>query len=169
MQQISLVCFVLLLTIQCALWAYDFWRNTENTKPAATSVPYTPEAVERRIATHEAGHAVMCHVLGLPVTGICVSPERSYTGTSFACYTAEDLHKLILVFYAGAAAEDIRHGDTGRLPGNGSTSESDFAKADRLLKDYIVLTDDTVSKTYLDVELADKMVAYSKQFYEEKP
>lgn len=125
-----------------------------------------PQEVRKSISAHEAGHAIVCQQLQFPVNFINVSTQTNgCISTTFSCKNAEDIRKVILVLYAGAVAEELCCKE--RLPGNNETSESDFKRANKLLKEYIVLKDNTVSKTYLDVELADKMITYSKQFYEE--
>lgn len=117
------------------------------------------------MAVHEAGHAVICQKLHIPIEYIHIDEQHNYVRATTSCTCAEDIHDVLLILYAGAAAEEICCKE--RIPGDHSSSTSDFKRANEYLKEYIVMTDDTVSKTYLDAELADKMITYSKQFYEE--
>lgn len=47
------------------------------------------------------------------------------------------------------------------------SDDADFETTSRLIKWYIVMSDDAVSKTLLDEELAPQMIELSKQFYQE--
>lgn len=127
-------------------------------------MPMTKD-IKKNNAAHEAGHAIICQILHIPIGGIYVDWQRSYVDTTLSCTCAEDIHNILLMLYAGAAAEEICC--KKRIVTNMESPESDFNRANALIKEYIVLTDDTVSKTYLEAELADKMISYSKQFYEE--
>lgn len=163
---ISLVVFeiyLFLLIIAGFSWLFSgsLFRNKEEYTQMQIS-----QEVKKLISAHEAGHAIVCQKLQFPVNYINVSMQtNSCISTTISYKNEEDIRKVILVLYAGAVAEELCYKE--RLPGNNETSESDFKRANKLLKEYIVLKDNTVSKTYLDVELADKMITYSKQFYEE--
>lgn len=161
---IALTTYTILLLCSGFAWLFS---NSPHKDKTENEFPIMSDDTRKKISAHEAGHAIMCHKLNIPVDYINVSPEHSYVTTTISCQNADDIRNIILILYAGAAAEEICCKDESRLPGNNETAMSDFKRANELLKEYIVLTDDTVSKTYLDIELMDKMILYSKQFYEE--
>lgn len=151
-------------------WIYEERRYIDNSPMGEATIPPEKtgitESFERLIiSTHEAGHAVMAYLLRLEVYDIVLSSIHSYVKTPQGLMTAAKIRKDILVHYAGAAAENIFFGEI--CNGSMGTPASDFEKATILIKEYIVMTDDTVSKSMLDEELAEKVIAYSKQFYAE--
>lgn len=85
--------------------------------------------------------------------------------TSFKKGNIDDVKTRILITYASAIAEEILLGEfhTGCM----GSDDADFETASRLIKWYIVMSNDSVSKTLLDEELAPQMIELSKQFYQE--
>lgn len=161
---IALTAYTILLSCSGFVWLFS---NSLFKERSEKRIPLMSDSTRKKISAHEAGHAIMCHILNIPIDYINISLEHGCVTTAISCQTAEDVRNIILVLYAGSAAEEICFKDESRLPGNNETAESDFRRVNELLKEYIVLTDATVSKTYLDIELMDKMIMYSKRFYKE--
>ncbi|WP_052715595.1 AAA family ATPase [Devosia chinhatensis] len=88
-----------------------------------------------RIATHEAGHAVLSHVLGLGEVAAISIVQRGNTGgyvmTEFSNYSPrrQDIEKIVLRTLAGRAAEEVILGDPSM--GAGGSDDSDLAVATR--------------------------------------
>ena len=101
---------------------------------------------------HESGHAIMALV------------KTDYDFEVINGPRAEDLYKMILTDYAGAAAEEIVYGKISS--GSMGTPTSDFERAKERIKMYITMTED-VSKALLDSELSDKIINASNLFYAE--
>ena len=158
------VCGIYLFFLAISGFAWLFRPLFQNKGEEKVQMPMT-EDIKKNNAVHEAGHAVICQKLHIPIRGIYIDWRHSYVNITLSFMCAEDIHNVLLVLYAGADAEEICC--KKRMVPNQESPESDFNRANALIKDYIVLTDDTVSKTYLEAELADKMISYSKQFYEE--
>lgn len=86
------------------------------------------------LALHEAGHAVLAHRLGMPVTAVTIiargnSSGRTTTGVLSTAPSIAELESMILVHLAGRAADEVlgRGADAG--------AASDLASATRLLVD----------------------------------
>lgn len=125
---------------------------------------HNASAIEEHVAIHEAGHAVMAYLLDFNIYEIIVSNEEmARTITECRMNTKEDIEKLILLKYAGAVAEELIMGYFGY--GNMGFPNSDFESAKQYIKGYIVMTEKEVSKSMLDTELSEKIIAYSKKFY----
>ena len=94
-------------------------------------------ALVERIALHEAGHAVACHVLGLgnvlSVSIVAQGGSGGITATDFDGYmpTRALLESVVLQSLAGRAAEEVFLGEPGT--GSGGTASSDLARATRTL------------------------------------
>lgn len=121
------------------------------------------ESRRRTSAVHEAGHALMAYLKQLESFSVILSDINPRVETVTQIYSAEDVKNNILIYYSGAAAEEILLGNMcmGAMYGNGA----DFKEAKDFIKAYIIMTDPTVSKSFLDEELSDNIVAYSKKFY----
>lgn len=119
----------------------------------------------RTFAVHEAGHAVMAYLLDLPEYHVTISDDYAFTTTENKDLTPEGTKKEILVNYSAAVAEELLLGKF--CCGSMGSNNADFETATRLIKAYIVMTNPNVSKTLLDVELAEEMIELSKMFYHE--
>ncbi|SMQ85907.1 ATP-dependent Zn proteases [Devosia lucknowensis] len=95
-----------------------------------------PDLVER-VATHEAGHAVLSHVLDLGEVSVISIVQRGNTGgyilTESNSYSPrrQDIEKMVLRTLGGRAAEEVILGDPSM--GAGGTDDSDLAVATRLV------------------------------------
>ena len=114
---------------------------------------------------HESGHAIIALVKTDYDFEVINGPFLFYVQyTDIKFPRAKDLYKMILIDYAGAAAEEIVYGEiSSSSMGN---SASDFEKAKEKIKMYITMTED-VSKALLDSELSDKIINASNMFYAE--
>lgn len=122
------------------------------------------EEYNRRVtASHEAGHAVMIYINADEDFGVDMLPSPPHTIFVSKFVGADMIKNKILITYAGAAAEEILLGEfhDGCL----GTERADFESANKLIKAYIVMSDKSLSKTLLDVELATQMIELSKEFY----
>lgn len=151
-------------------WFYD---DFENSKVTSISVGGKAEKKEllveksevtsynrRVIAVHEAGHALMLYLKDLEEFKIVISCMSSCVSTVYKQMNKENIQDYILTLYAGAAAEEI-------IMGNFHTScMDDFEKAASFIKLYVTMTDPTLSKTFLDEELASRTIVLSKEFYQ---
>lgn len=116
-------------------------------------------------ALHESGHVIMALVKTDYDFKVINEPLSIYVQYTSAKVTrAEDLYKMILTDYAGAAAEEIVYGKISS--GSMGTPTSDFERAKERIKMYITMTED-VSKALLDSELSDKIINASNLFYAE--
>lgn len=113
---------------------------------------------------HEAGHAVMAYLQGCDTVSIDTT-DKCVTTSSFCGMSSAALEKSILVSYAGAAAEKIIYGRyfSGSLTGE----NNDFQKAANDIRSYIVMTNSSYSKTFLDKGLNEEVIAQSKLLYDE--
>ena len=90
------------------------------------------------VAFHEAGHAVMTYLAGMPIARVSIIGTTSgvggavFKGEKDTCFTTKKaMLDEIKVAYAGRAAEEIRYGDvTGG-------AAADISQATELLKQYI--------------------------------
>lgn len=121
---------------------------------------------EMFIFFHEAGHAVMAYLQGAINIDVITSCEPYRTISEFPSDDdISTLKKSILVGYAGAAAEEIMYGKY--RAGSLVSEDSDFQKVTEKIKAYIVMTNPSFSKTFLDQRLNEEVIAQSKLFYEE--
>jgi ATP-dependent Zn protease len=90
-----------------------------------------------RIALHEAGHAVACHVLGLgSVHSISIVAQGNAGGVTVTDFdghmpTRAVLERVVVQSLAGRAAEEVFLGEPGT--GAGGSASSDLARATRTL------------------------------------
>lgn len=119
-----------------------------------------------RVCLHEAGHAVMTHLLGEVAGDIHINRD----GTGIHSFTmrqlsAEDIRKVIMIKYAGAATEELILGTyhAGCWVG----PNSDFTQAVECIRAYLILTDPSCSKTGLDPDMNEKIVRVSNELYKE--
>ena len=102
---------------------------------AATRPPMSPE-MRRRVAVHEAGHALVRILLGIgEITLITVEAAggEAFTdplATNDIMETAEACQDYIVALMAGRAAEQVVFGSA--LAGSGGAIRSDLAQATRL-------------------------------------
>ncbi|MDE7423780.1 MAG: ATP-dependent Zn protease [Lachnospiraceae bacterium] len=108
---------------------------------------------------HEAGHALMAYLQNVSNFRVTLSK----TITTYNTQDVEDVKTMILIDYAGAAAEEILL-ESFSL-GSMSSTDSDFVKATEHIKAYIIMTDSSVSKTMLNEELSQQVISLSKEMY----
>lgn len=114
----------------------------------------------RKVCTvHEAGHALMAYLQNVSNFRVTLSK----TITTYNTQDAEDVKTMILIDYAGAAAEEILL-ESFSL-GSMNSTDSDFVRATEHIKAYIIMTDSSVSKTMLNEELSQKVISLSKEMY----
>lgn len=92
----------------------------------------------KQIAYHEAGHAVMSHLLSEPIARISIQPNTSGVGgavftedkDSFL-QTKEELRAQVIIAYAGRAAEELKFGQVT------TGASNDITKATYIMTQYI--------------------------------
>ena len=101
-------------------------------------VPDLPFSVIRRVAVHEAGHAVLASTLAIGrvesvrITGVGSSGGNTLVADAFKpLMTLSDIRDLAVFILAGRAAEMVVLGDASS--GAGGSQDSDLAKATRLI------------------------------------
>lgn len=114
-------------------------------------------------AIHEAGHALMCYLSNIETFEVHsghINPRVTYTQKAA---DAEDVKKMILIKYAGAAAEEILMNKfhLGCMFG----TESDFKDATELLQSYFIMIDADSGKCMLEQVYAEQMIDLSKELY----
>lgn len=119
------------------------------------------EYYRKVFATHEAGHALMAYLQN--VSNFSVKLTKTITEHSSGSAEAENVRTMILIDYSGAAAEEILLGSFS-LCSMGS-ADSDFVRATEHIKNYIIMTDSSVSKTMLNEELSQQVINLSKEMY----
>lgn len=117
---------------------------------------------EKCIAIHECGHALMAYHLKIGSIYLTKDKMSYQTATTIG---PDITKKLILIHYASAISEELIYGSISF--GNIGSKDADFSKAVELIKLYIVMTDTTVSKSMLDLEISEKVIQLSKIFYQE--
>lgn len=102
----------------------------------ARSRPVRSPSMRRRIAVHEAGHVLVRLVHGLgEITFVTIDGRDGHgyvesTADDALVQTEGGLTRLIQVFLAGHAAEQVTYGDA--LAGSGGSDRSDLARATAL-------------------------------------
>jgi hypothetical protein len=163
--------FECLLSVLCKVVKYmdtlsfssaDKWQDSAIT---ALQKECTPKIDENRqiIATHEAGHAVMAYLNNAVKFDIDLS--NNCVNTAYDLADVEEIKKYIMVIYAGAASEELIFGQY--CSGCFGSGTADFESAVRYIKGYIVMTDNTVSKTMLEEEIGQKVITLSNDIYAE--
>ena len=115
-------------------------------------------------AVHEAGHAVMAYLEEIENFEVIMSDINPRVVMGPKLLDEKDVKKMILIMYAGAIAEKMLFGNfhSGCFIGEGN----DFSKATELIKGYIVMTNPNMSKSLLNVELSEKVILLSKEFWQ---
>ena len=113
---------------------------------------------------HEAGHAVMAYLEEIENFEVIMSDINPRVVMGPKLLDEKDVKKMILIMYAGAIAEKMLFGNfhSGCFMGEGN----DFSKATELIKGYIVMTNPNMSKSLLNVELSEKVILLSKEFWQ---
>lgn len=97
--------------------------------------PEWPADVRRRVAYHEAGHAIALHVLDIAEpTALSIGGSGGLAESlpgEMRAQTRVELEKLLVGLLGGRAAEEIVFG-TGVTAGAGGSSDSDLSRATRL-------------------------------------
>lgn len=113
------------------------------------------------IAVHEAGHAVMSYLVN--ATRYDIDIANSCVHTSYGLADIEEYKNYIMVTYAGAASEELILGKYCSGCFGSGTADFEFARTQ--IKGYIVMTDNTVSKSMLEEEIGQKVIRLSKDLY----
>lgn len=130
----------------------------------------TDERTLKIKSQHEAGHFFMAKTLDLPVKEVNII-ENGNTGGQLILdmpniLTEGQIKNLVKVKYAGVLAEKILGGEASN--GCVGYETSDIESANYLLKQYILLTDDSLSLTgYEDDYIKNKSIALSKLLVQE--
>lgn len=115
---------------------------------------------------HESGHAMMAYLLDEQIYSMNLFPTPHVKADILSGIAdAEKIKKMVFIFYAGAATEEVTFGKFSSGCTNGPGS--DFVRAAELIKQYIVMTNPDVSKTLLDEELKEESIRLSKEWYQE--
>ena len=114
------------------------------------------------IAVHEAGHAVMAYLKN--AGKFDVNMRDGYVTTDYFLVDARKHRDHIMVVYAGAIAEELVFGYF--TTGSFGTANADFENATKMIKEYIVMTDQKISKTLLE-EMTPDIISISKEIYAE--
>ena len=109
------------------------WRDLDDLLSAAR--PAMSAEMRRRIAVHEAGHALARIMLGVGTLTVVTidGPNGGFTETSFAeaeLETEQRCQDRLIVIMAGRAAEQVVHGSS--IAGSGGFARSDLARATQL-------------------------------------
>ena len=120
---------------------------------------------QRRSTIHEAGHALLAYILELDEYSVHMTYPRPHVKSLINGNSSDDVKKNILVYYAGAAAEEMVLGNFHA--GSMLNNDSDFVMAKEYIKIYITLTNPDVSKAMLDSELEEQIIDMSKELYKE--
>lgn len=134
----------------------------------------------RLVCYHEAGHAVMCYLLGVPIIRICVKPSTSGVGGFVAhneneeeyLMTKNSLINNIKILYGGRVSEAIKFGNDCITIG----ASNDIEKATDLIKQYSMLLGfsdkgavinwESISRNLIDQSVIDDIVSISNDLYE---
>ena len=109
-------------------------------KAIETSCPQLDHVMRRRVAVHEAGHAIAAIRCGL-ASNLCVTIVAKDSGgrTTFdqpkSTFTRTDIDSFLVVLMAGRAAEEIQLSIVSS--GAGGSETSDLARATRLATDCV--------------------------------
>jgi cell division protease FtsH len=108
-------------------------RHSDLAAVLARSRPTRSPSMRRRIAIHEAGHILVRLIHGLgEITFVTIDGRDGHgyvesTADDALVQTEGGLTRLIQVFLAGRAAEQVTYGDA--LAGSGGSDRSDLARA----------------------------------------
>lgn len=142
---------------------------------------YRPHDNDMEItAYHEAGHAVMNYLKGIPIARASVQPTTSGVGGAVISQdkvtvymTKRDLENMVLVAYAGRASEEIKFSDVT------TGASSDITQATNILKQYVskfgfddatglIDTDVLLKSNIIDPDgLENKISELSRKLYEQ--
>lgn len=96
---------------------------------------------KKLVAYHEAGHAVMCYLLNMPIMRASIQSSTSGVGgfvipadNDSMFQTKQDILNMIKVAYAGRASESIYRGDACVTNG----ASNDIQRATQLLQTYLL-------------------------------
>ncbi len=89
------------------------------------------------IRIHEAGHAVMAHLLGVTIEECIATITQGKTRTYQLLMEANDYKNRILILYGGAAAEQIIY--KKYRAGSVGNDQADFEQAERDIKSLLIL------------------------------
>ncbi|MEE1255579.1 MAG: hypothetical protein UHN47_03585 [Lachnospiraceae bacterium] len=120
---------------------------------------------QRRSTIHEAGHALLAYILELDEYSVHMIYPKPHVKIVTNGISLEDIRKNIIVYYAGAAAEEMVLGNFHA--GSMLNSDSDFVMAKEYIKIYITMTTPDVSKAMLESDLAEQIIDMSKELYKE--
>lgn len=116
------------------------------------------------LSVHEAGHALVAYILGFRFSAH-ITYESSYISTDGDPMTEEIVKSLILVSYAGIAAEGILLGK--RVAGNYGKETSDLNIVRTYLENLVFMTRDDLSKCPDDPRVKEVVFHLAKEYFEE--
>lgn len=121
----------------------------------------------KRSCCHEAGHALIAKLYDVETDEILISSTGSFVALDSEGRTsADDLKKLVSIMYAGILSEILifGNGSSGFLGG----PDADMESANDYLKEYIIITERSLSLTGLeDDEIKKMMIEKSKEIEKE--
>ena len=133
--------------------------STKNLNSINTEDPFI------KISTfHEAGHAMMCYLKNIEMNYIEIGPFVSSVYTINNNLEANNMQDFIMMIYSGAIAEELFLGEfhLGCMDGD----NNDFGKATKIIRQYLLITNHNLSKTFLDKELESMTIELSKTLYQ---
>ena len=180
-QQICIAVFSLVLVLKKSLDIWNYNRSIDIPKqvverkslPELETVIYRKRTSEEEQileynkkvnAAHEAGHAVMAYLVGMQRVRVILSGVPR-TEVFHQYLAGNESRIMIYVKYAGAIAEEMILGKFHN--GCFGSETADFEHAAKLIKGYIVMSNPEMSKSFLDSELAEKIIELSKRFWED--
>ena len=116
------------------------------------------------LSAHEAGHALVAYIFGFQFSAH-ITCESSYISITGDFVTAEKLRSIIIICYAGTAAEDILLGE--RRMGSYRTKGADLNVARTYLENYVFMTRDDISKCPDDPRVKELVFHLSQEYFEE--
>ena len=164
------------ISLECALsilfkvaLAFARWSDTGSLVEQKTYPEARREDVLERdenvriVAVHEAGHAIMAYLKNAKMFDINIA--QGCVKTEYNFLDLEAYKNGIMVKYAGAVSEELIFGHF--CSGSFGSATADFESATEQIKGYIVMTDNSVSKSMLEEEIGSRVISLSKELYAE--
>lgn len=146
----------------------EFSKQETPTENIAVQKKDKNPVVLKRMAIHEAGHAVVAEHFNIPVlkTTVCKDVSSKIGGYNVLdmpeILTPDLIRQLIIIKYGGVVAETVILGN----PSTGCMGSdiADINAANKFLNSYVILTDESISLTGLETDLINqKVIMLSKE------
>jgi len=158
--------------ILMAMMIYEIVKNThiynnENIKSGSNVPPTTMfqlnDPLRKTRAIHEAGHYFIAIYLGVEVDEVHINMSDNSGGKihykmPYLC-NADEIRKKIWICYAGFLAERLFIDNV-----SDGSFDGDIKNANELLKQYIMLTEESLSLTGYDDKIKEKSIEFSKKW-----